>query len=419
MKVLLVNDCPVHLPGYGGTESHIFILHRELKRRGHSCVVVANQKRGGRPEHTDDFYLVPDLNAQPLRKRFLRNVRESLGALRHLRNILDREQPQVAHVHNLLNPYVLRFLRKRLPVVKSIHDCRPFCVKPPPDVATRLVGDSLEFCAITLGPACWSRCYAHVRSSLKDTLEAWSYYPFNRAALRQVVQCHKIVVYSDYLKRLALTKASPGQVEYVPHFTDAENHHDYHLVQRPQPPIVLFVGRFEPAKGVLEMLRAIEKVECDSFRVILVGDGPYRDEVHRAIARLQGRRLIEHLSYLPHSELFALYRKASIVVFPSMGSEGCPLVGIEAMYQGTPVVGFVVGGVPEWLVDGSTGLAVDRGDVDGLARAITIMLKDQGLRADLSKGAVSSVRRRFRKDLHMARLVSVYEAARQQRSAEE
>ena len=139
-----------------------------------------------------------------------------------MRRLIEEFNPDVIHVHNLLNPFALKTLREMRPVVKSIHDCRPFCSKPFPNVATRLVGGSDKFCSRTMGWGCFPRCY--MASSFMGLVGAWSYFPHNYLALREVVQCDRIVVYSEYLRELALRCIRDrGQVALVHHFIGLES----------------------------------------------------------------------------------------------------------------------------------------------------------------------------------------------------
>lgn len=328
-----------------------------------------------------------------------------------LREIVAAERPDVIHVHNLMNPVALRALRRLGPVVKSIHDCRPFCVKPFPYVASRLVGDSNEFCTITLGGKCWGRCYFRAGKGLAQRAEAWSDYPANLLALREVLACDRLVVYSDYLRDLALA-ASQGRarVEVIHHYSDLENDIPFEQLDREKIPMLLFVGRLSREKGVFHMIEALRRMPQTAYRIVITGDGPEKDAVTREIATLSPKHLVTLNGYVGHDELQRLYREASLVVFPSIGSEGCPLTGIEAMYMGTPVVAFGVGGVPEWLIDGQTGILVQRANIDDLAIALMSLIQNDGRRRELGRNAHAFVRGKFRKNMHLERLLSVYQA---------
>jgi glycogen(starch) synthase len=79
---------------------------------------------------------------------------------------------------------------------------------------------------------------------------------------------------------------------------------------------------------------------------------------------------------LPHDEVLSLFRSARIVVVPSVWSDPCPTVVLEAMAAGRAVVGAASGGIVDMVVDGVTGVLVPPGDVSALAQAIATLLSD-------------------------------------------
>jgi glycosyltransferase involved in cell wall biosynthesis len=82
------------------------------------------------------------------------------------------------------------------------------------------------------------------------------------------------------------------------------------------------------------------------------------------------------LGQTPRDELLNLYRTACAVIVPSVWSDPCPTVVLEAMAAGRPVIGASSGGIVDMVVDGVTGILVPPGDVSALAQAITALLID-------------------------------------------
>lgn len=409
MRILLVNDCPID-SGHG-TERHICALYNALKERGHTPFILTSQIRGKAPAFSEDSWLVPHLNAPPIRKRPLKNFKNLRDAIKIARHIIENIRPDVIHVHNLLNPFSLRALRKLRPVIKSIHDCRPFCVKPPPDVATRLVGISDRFCSRTFGLGCWSRCY--IARKPKDLIEAWSYFPQNLLTLREVTKCDRLVVYSQYLQQFAMRKMyNSEKIELMSHFYDS-GAIDSNELTIPSAKRLLFVGRLSYEKGLTHLLEAISRLPRD-FETVIVGDGPMKEHLQGAIQNMNGRN-IRLLGYLPYNETIKMYRESSLVVFPSIGSEGCGLVGIEALANGKPVVSYDVGGVNEWLIDGKTGFLVERGNIEQLAKKIQFLLCNEKIARQMGWHGIKLVNRKFRKDFHVNRLIGIYKDAIVQR----
>jgi len=142
-----------------------------------------------------------------------------------------------------------------------------------------------------------------------------------------------------------------------------------------EEPFVLFVGRLSPEKGIGELVEATR-----GMRLIVAGDGPLRALVPGA------------LGFVPHDELERLYDRAAVVVLPSY-REGLPLCVLEAMAHGRPVVATTVGGIPQLVDHGRTGLLVEPGDVDALRGALERLLADAELRRRMGRAARARVQR--------------------------
>jgi glycosyltransferase involved in cell wall biosynthesis len=118
---------------------------------------------------------------------------------------------------------------------------------------------------------------------------------------------------------------------------------------------------------------------------------------------------LRRLGPLPNAEVLALYAAADVVVVPSVIPDSLSRVILEAMTAGRPVVGTRVGGTPELVVDGETGLLVERGDREGLARAILTLLDDEPRRRLMGERARRRIERHFSADETIDRLLGLYE----------
>jgi glycosyltransferase involved in cell wall biosynthesis len=83
------------------------------------------------------------------------------------------------------------------------------------------------------------------------------------------------------------------------------------------------------------------------------------------------------------------------------------MVGVEAMARGRPVIGFAVGGIPDWLDDGVTGILVPEADTDALGAAIASLLANPGWATALGQAGLARVRERFQPDQYLDRLEQV------------
>jgi glycosyltransferase involved in cell wall biosynthesis len=147
-------------------------------------------------------------------------------------------------------------------------------------------------------------------------------------------------------------------------------------------PLIVAVGRLKAPKDFLTFVRALGRLPDDSFEALIVGDGPDRPRLEQEIAALGlvGRvRLAGERRDVP-----GLLARADVFALPS-ASEGMPVSVLEAMAAGLPVVASRVGGLPEQVVEGETGVLVAPGDADELAAALDRLLGDPGLRRRLGE----------------------------------
>jgi len=130
-------------------------------------------------------------------------------------------------------------------------------------------------------------------------------------------------------------------------------------------PVVGFVGRIEPRKGVLDLVRAAPRLTAAGARVVVVGDDPYGSDPEY-LRRVKASPDVEHHGWVDGAA--GLMGALDVLVLPSH-EEPFGTVLAEAMNAGTPVVATRVGGLPEVVEDGVTGRLVAPGDPDALAEA--------------------------------------------------
>ena len=170
-------------------------------------------------------------------------------------------------------------------------------------------------------------------------------------------------------------------------------------------PIVLEVARLAEVKGQKLLIRALERIDATA---VLVGrdleeDGRYEVEL-RALA--DSRRVV-FAGY--RDDVPALLAGCDVFCLPST-AEGLPLVILEAMAQGKPVVATAVGGTPEAVVDGETGILVPAGDADALTEALDALLRDPERARRLGEAGRRRVAADFDADTLAARVLALYSA---------
>jgi glycosyltransferase involved in cell wall biosynthesis len=120
---------------------------------------------------------------------------------------------------------------------------------------------------------------------------------------------------------------------------------------------------------------------------------------------------VQLLGQLPSQDLPSFYRGARFVVLPSVNYEMCPLVISEAMSHGVPVIASRIGGIPELVDDGRTGLLFEPGNADDLQRKIQRLWNNARLCQELGRAAWEKATTEFSEDTYYARLMNVYRYA--------
>lgn len=154
----------------------------------------------------------------------------------------------------------------------------------------------------------------------------------------------------------------------------------YGIVPGPEPPPppseprLAVVGRLIPIKGHVHLLDALAALDVPGLRVEIAGGGELREELESRSAGLGLQDTVAFLGRVPGAD--AVYSRASVVVVPSLG-EGFGMVALEAMERGRAVVATAVGGLPEIVEDGVTGVLVPPADPRALADALGALLADR------------------------------------------
>ena len=158
--------------------------------------------------------------------------------------------------------------------------------------------------------------------------------------------------------------------------------------------VVGFVGRIVPVKDVPTLLHAFAALVASvpQARLLLVGDGECREQMQSVTRSLGLSELVRFAGW--QLDLKRVYGAMDVVALTSR-NEGTPVALIEALAAGRPVVATMVGGVPDVIQDGDTGLLVPPGDTDALAAALGRMAREPALRGRLAAAGRRSVADRF------------------------
>jgi glycosyltransferase involved in cell wall biosynthesis len=175
-------------------------------------------------------------------------------------------------------------------------------------------------------------------------------------------------------------------------------------------PRLLCIGRLIPIKGHLVLLRALAQARSRAPRVTLdvAGRGPLAPALQAYVRELDLGDAVRFLGFV--STIEAAIEDAAIVVVPSLG-EGFGMVALEAMERARPVIASAVGGLPEIVADGETGLVVPPGEADALAEAIVALAGNLPRAAEMGAAGRDRALREFTPERCVERVEALYERA--------
>lgn len=220
---------------------------------------------------------------------------------------------------------------------------------------------------------------------------------------------HLLAVNSRATIRVLVSLGCPEhKLHYLPNVIDLAHFHPGET-NSGHPLTILGVGRLGPEKRFDRFLRVLALLHnsCNvPFRALIAGGGQLRGELEQ-MARTSGLYPDTVQFCGSVADVNVLYRKADLLLLTS-DHEGTPNVVMEAMASGLPVVATAVGGVPDLVQNDATGFLVEPGDDQGLAEAISKLLRDDALRLEMSRRARAFVSARHAMNSLPAQLEVLY-----------
>jgi glycosyltransferase involved in cell wall biosynthesis len=325
------------------------------------------------------------------------------SATRELSRQITRFRPDVLHVHTpfpLMSPAVFWTARRHgVPTVATLHSFRYSCIaatlRRDGEICEDCVGTRLKTAGIR------HRCY-------HDSAAA-------SAALTASLVLHRTAgTFRDRIDRFLPLTAFAGDVlvrDGVPaeHITVKPN-----CVSDPGPvrdyagrdDVVLFAGRLVEEKGVDTLLQAWARADTAGARLVVAGDGPMSAQVQDAA---QQDASIEFLGWTDQQRLTELQRRARATVVPSQWYEaGPPLVLLQALGAGTPVLASDLDNISASVREEGAGLTFSTGDTDDLATRLGTLLCDDSLARSCSDAARALYERDHTEEASLRALEQVY-----------
>jgi len=325
-------------------------------------------------------------------------------AIRMIEAVVDEFRPDVAYVHAVYHPALVKWIAQRLPSVAYIHAPYPVCPG-----SAQYLRRSAKVCTHTAGPICL------INAQLEKC--CWGHHPIKHLRLLQRVrqfeeahhQLRRMIVGSTFMRDLAIRGGAPADnIECLPPvLLDPQNLPERGTVESAT---VLYAGRLTSEKGIGHLIQALASVPGD-WRLLIAGDGPERQSSAALAQQLGVADRIEFLGWLDQHDLSKYYRQCAVVAFPSLWPEPFGRVGPEAYIHGKPVVAYATGGVPDWLIDGETGYLVAPGNVTQLSQRLQQLLTAPTLSQHMGEQARRMAREHWTADQHIAQLLRIFGAA--------
>ena len=336
-------------PHWGGTELHILNLSAQLQRRGHEVTVAC--RPGKWVEERAQQMGLPTVPIQVMKQ----NDWQDFGKLRR---VLREKSFDVMHVHWSTDVIVPGFaaLSERVPV----------------RVLSR-----------------------HMPYPLKNRLGAFLY---------SRVLYNRLVPVSDSVRRTLIRSGVPdGRIEVIHHGTDveafartsrtaAETRRELGL---PDDCVCVGIaGRIAPEKGHRHLLEAARLIgDQYPLRFVVIGDGPEEQQMKRLAEMLGVADRVLFVGF--RDDINNVLHAMDIVTVPSTWEEPCSAVVQQGMALSKPLIGTCVGGTPEMIVDGETGLLVPPKDAAALAAAVAQLAGDAFGRRRMGEAGRARVERLF------------------------
>jgi glycosyltransferase involved in cell wall biosynthesis len=402
MRVLIANN---YFYLRGGAERVMFNDMRALLDAGIEVVPFSAADPANVPtEYSQYFTRGVDIHAtSPFRR--LEAGCEAIHCRRTAADFgrfIDQIQPDVVHFHNIygrLTTSILPVTASRgIPAVLTVHDYKLVC-------PSYLMLNRGKPCSGCLDGG-YYRCVLH--RCHKQNLAASAVYTLE-AYYARLADCYgavsKFLCPSRFVEML-LTRSgiATNRVLYHPNAVDPSAY-----APSCQGEYALYVGRLSHEKGLPTLLQAIAGT---NIPLRIAGTGPMEETV-RAMAATNKSIVLE--GHCEGDRLQSLYQSAAFVVVPSEWYENASMVVLEAFAYGKAVVATRIGGNPELVTDGETGLLVDCNAPDRLRMAVYNLWKDRLAQIRMGYQARALVETKLSQETRTESLIGIYESLCQSR----
>lgn len=273
----------------------------------------------------------------------------SLKTYFEIKNIIKKEKPDVAHIHNIfpsISPSIYYILKKyNIPIVQTIHNYRFYCSN----------GLSLKN-----GKVC-NKCEVFsIKNIFNICRKDKKLYDFLLGINIFLMRLFKVFDKVDYFlapslfikEKMVNSGIREKKIIIKRNFLESNLAADYNKKDASSNNYFVFVGRFSKEKGVLSLIRVFKDLSKINLKIL--GDGPLRNDIINFI-KVNDLKNIELLGYIDGSSKYKILENATATIIPSVCYENCPITLIESLALGTPIIANDIGAIPEFIKDNYNG----------------------------------------------------------------
>lgn len=383
MRIAFVNT---YCGRFGGVEQNIADVACGLRERGHACTLV--------------YRMETEQGASAYRAHFDAAIACDGGEAltRCLQACLDGAGLDAIYVHKLDAAAPLLPLKGRVRLVRMFHDHDECCPR-----RHKYFAFSTRICTRPVG---W-RCWVDLAFVERDRGRRIGFRGRNLFAHQRELKMNRrvfdsVLVASRFMRdELAMNGFADDQIHCL---APCVRLPERPLAPAPDTPEILFVGQLIKGKGVDLLLEAVARLQAP-WRLTVAGDGNARAALEQRARALGIADAVAFVGWVPRESLDALYERCRILAVPSRWAEPFGMIGLEAMHRARPVVGFAVGGIPDWLEHGVNGYAVPERDTQAFADALTTLLGDLELTRAMGERGRRMLERAFAYDRYLENLL--------------
>ena len=376
-----------------------------LRKAGHQVSFFSQRHPLNFPCEDAEYYppYIDPTRLSPLgRLRHAPRIAYNVATYRRLQQFVQAESPQLFHAHNIYGGLTTAVFdlaaRYQIPAVMTVHDYKLICPSylslNHGHICERCLGGRFYHCLLT-------RCHkSNLAASLTYCAESY----FNRWFKKYATVRYLISPSRFMADRLLANHFAPERVLYMPNAIAAD---------RITPALgggayALYTGRLSPEKGLFTLLRAVAPLDLP---LGIAGDGPLRPALEAFVDEHHLHERVTFHGYQTGEALQQLYQQAAFCVVPSEWYENAPMTVLEAFAYGKPVIGANIGGIPEMIEHGKTGLLFPAGDVDALRACLETLWRQRATWGEMGAAAREVVLRDFSYERHSEALLEIYRRA--------